>query len=68
MKPNTESTVTPTAPAAPTTGLYEVTMPGNEPLKIGGALCYSTARVRLTKDQADALLAHRPLCLKFLGL
>lgn len=67
MKTPVETTDTTETTAAPT-GLYEVTMPGQEPLKIGGALCYSTARVRLTKEQSEALLAHQPGCLKFLGV
>jgi len=53
---------------APAVCVYEVTLPGSETLKIGAALCYNTARIRLAKPQADALLAARPGCLKFLGV
>ena len=70
MKDKTES-----AESAPTTECpppmpccYEVVMPGSEPLKIGGMLCYNTARVTLAKEQADTLLAARPGCLNFLGV
>ncbi len=70
MKEKIESAAS--APAAPSPPplpcCYEVVMPGSEPLKIGGMLCYNTARVTLSKERADALLAARPGCLNFLGV
>lgn len=68
MKKDTADTVETTDAPAPALCCYEVTMPGKAPLKIGGALCYNTARVKLTKEQADALVANLPGCLKFLGI
>ena len=64
MKDKTDTTDT----TPPQLCCYEVTLPGKEPLKIGAALCYNTARVKLTKEQADALLSNLPGCLKFLGV
>ena len=72
MKDKTESAesspVTASASQPTMRGCYEVVMPGSEPLKIGGMLCYNTARVTLAKEQADTLLAARPGCLNFLGV
>ena len=70
MKDKSESaeSVSVTVSQPPIPCCYEVVMPGSEPLKIGGMLCYNTARVTLSKERADALLAARPDCLKFLGV
>lgn len=50
--------------AAPT-AIYEVLA---DCLKIGGVLAYRTARVNLTKEQAEALNAAQPGSVKFLGI
>jgi hypothetical protein len=44
---------------------YEVLVPS---VKIGGAICYRTARVRLTKAAAEALNAAQPNTVRFLGI
>ena len=46
--------------------VYEVLVDG--PLKIGGVLAYKTARVNLTKEQADTINANEPGALRFLGV
>jgi len=49
------------------TGLavYEVTC---ESIKIGGVIAYRTARVNLSKDQADALNSNQPGTVRFVGI
>ena len=65
MKDKPDTTTT-TAPAAPALLFYEVLADG--PLKVGGALAFRTARLNLTKEQADALLTAVPGCIRFLGI
>lgn len=55
------NTATPDAALA----VYEVLVPS---VKIGGVIAYRTARVNLTKEQADALNQNQPDTVRFLGI
>jgi hypothetical protein len=45
--------------------VYEVLVPS---VKIGGVIAYRTARVNLTKEQAEALNKNQPDTVRFLGI
>lgn len=45
---------------------YEVLVDG--PTKVGGVLAYKTARLSLTKAQADTINAAQPGTVQFLGV
>lgn len=45
--------------------VYEVLV---SEVKIGGVIAYRTARVNLTKDQAEALNAAQPDTVRFVGI
>lgn len=64
---NDESTKNTKKPATGEAPLlkYEVTA---KMIKIGGCLCYRTARVNLTQEQADAINKAQPDSVKFLGV
>lgn len=57
---NKDTTTTPA-----TTLIYEVLVAS---VKIGGVIAYKTARVNLTKEQADALNAAQAGTVKLLGI
>lgn len=67
MKDNTTA-ANAAAPAADPPALlkYEVTCDG--PLKVGGVLAYRSARLNLTREQADAINAAQPGSVRFLGI
>lgn len=50
---------------APTLLVYEVLV---KSVKIGGVIAYRTARVNITKEQADALNAAQPDTVKLIGI
>jgi hypothetical protein len=63
---NKQNTTTATPEEKPeTTAIYEVLA---ATVKIGGVIAYRTARVNLTKTQADALNAAQPDTVRFLGI
>lgn len=62
---NTPEDTTPKAPKPEPKFEYEVLA---HELKIGGVIAYRTARVKLTKAQADALNSAQPDSVKFLGI
>ncbi len=59
-----DNKTTTTGEASPL-AVYEVL--ANE-VKIGGVIAYRTARVNLTKEQADALNAAQPDTVRFIGI
>lgn len=60
----TKADTTPGDEKAPL-AVYEVLV--NE-VKLGGVIAYRSARVNLTKEQADALNAAQPNTVKFIGI
>lgn len=66
MKDKTEANAAPPAEKpAEKLAIYEVLFPS---VKIGAVIAYRTARVNLTKTQADALNAAQPGTVRFLGI
>ena len=63
---NTDTTASSAAAAATIKLVYEVTAEG--PIKVGGVLAFRTARLSLTKDQADAINTAFPDALKCIGI
>lgn len=50
---------------APALSVYEVLC---KSIKVGGVIAYRSARVNLTKEQADALNSAQPGSVRFLGI
>jgi len=66
-KPTEETTEAGAAPETPAAPLlkYEVLA---KQLKIGGVIAYRTARVNLTKEDAEAINSNQPESVRFLGI
>jgi len=58
-----DGTPAPTAP--PSLAVYEVLAPS---IKLGGVIAYRSARVNLTKEQAEALNEAQAETVKFIGI
>ena len=64
-KETTADETIPPVPPTPQLAIYEVLV---KSVKIGGVIAFRTARVNLTKEQADALNAAQPDTVKFIGV